>query len=390
MPIFTGTQNNDTLTGTDGDDTIYGGNSQDVLAGLEGNDTIFGGDGDDSLYGGAGNDSLNGGAGQDRIYGGDGDDDIDTGDTANNKSVDTVYGGDGNDTIRSSGNQDQLFGGADSDRFIVVSDGSNFNNLTVNGGEDADGLDNDVLDLRALRITYPNLHITYESGSEGTEDGRILVRTSQNGNELGRITYTGIENIVICFTPGTAIATPKGEVAVETLRAGDRVFTRDNGIQEIAWVGHRVMNAAKLIQAPHLRPVAIKAGALGNGIPERDLLLSPNHRVMMATELTQLYFEESEVLASAKHLIGAKGIATAEVSETTYIHFMCARHEVVLANGAWTESFQPGDHSLKGIDIRQRQEIMKIFPELATHTGLEDYPSARKTLKKHEVKLLIR
>jgi hypothetical protein len=69
---------------------------------------------------------------------------------------------------------------------------------------------------------------------------------------------------------------------------------------------------------------------------------------------------------------------------------MFDQHEVVLSNGAWTESFQPGDYTLKGIGNAQRNEILELFPELKTKAGLEDYQAARKSLKKHEAKLLVR
>lgn len=155
-------------------------------------------------------------------------------------------------------------------------------------------------------------------------------------------------------------------------------------------MGQKEMSGKQLLQNPHLQPILIKAGALGNGLPERDMMVSPNHRVLVASEPTQLYFEENEVLAAAKHMVGADGIHAVDVMQTTYVHFMFERHEVVLSNGAWTESFQPGDYSLKGIGNSQRNEIMEIFPELATKTGLSGYQSARKALKKHEAKLLLK
>ena len=110
----------------------------------------------------------------------------------------------------------------------------------------------------------------------------------------------------------------------------------------------------------------------------------------MSSDLTQLYFEEREVLAAAKHLVGSQGIHRVDVMQTTYIHFMFERHEVVLSNGSWTESFQPGDYSLKGIGNGQRNEILELFPELKLKNGLDNYHSARKALKRHEAKLLIR
>jgi len=155
-------------------------------------------------------------------------------------------------------------------------------------------------------------------------------------------------------------------------------------------MGAKDMTGAQLAANPHLKPVLIRAGSLGNGLPERDMLVSPNHRMLVAGDQTQLYFEETEVLAAAKHLVNGAGIQVVDVVRTSYIHFMFDQHEVVLSDGAWTESFQPGDYSLKGIGNSQRAEILELFPELAEKGGLQDYQAARRTLKKHEAKLLIK
>jgi hypothetical protein len=201
--------------------------------------------------------------------------------------------------------------------------------------------------------------------------------------------FTNIENVIPCFTPGTLIATAKGERLVEELQAGDRIITRDNGFQEIAWVGAKQLSGQELAQRPNLRPVFVKAGAFGDGLPERDMMLSPNHKVLLANDKAELYFDEREVLVAAKHLIGKPGIQQVDVAQTTYIHFMFERHEVVLSDGAWTESFYPGDHSINGMDEAARAEILTLFPELATKEGLKDYRLARTELKKREAQLMI-
>ncbi|OIQ75102.1 hypothetical protein GALL_432310 [mine drainage metagenome] len=202
--------------------------------------------------------------------------------------------------------------------------------------------------------------------------------------------FQNIECVVPCFTPGTLIATPKGERPVEDLKAGDRIITRDNGIQEIRWVGKKAMDWKALAANPHLKPILIQKGALGNGLPESDMLVSPNHRVLVANERTALYFDEHEVLVAAKHLINNRGVHEVASIGTAYIHFMFDHHEVVLSNGAWTESFQPGDYTLKGMGNAQRNEIYDLFPDLKTVEGLETYGSARKTLKRHEAMLLVK
>jgi hypothetical protein len=243
------------------------------------------------------------------------------------------------------------------------------------GFDDDDGVD--ILDLRGMGVHS----ISYDEGR--TDSGTIVFKDGS------QVPFCDVEKVIPCFTPGTLIATIAGERPVEDLKVGDKVITRDNGIQEIAWIGSKTVGGKGLVRAPHLRPILIKVGALGGGLPEADMLLSPNHRVLVASDLTQLYFEEREVLAAAKHLVGAEGVFQIDVMQATYIHFMCEHHEVVLSNGAWTETFQPGDYSLKGIGNSQRNELFELFPELATRVGTRNYAAARRSLKKHEARLLI-
>jgi hypothetical protein len=182
-----------------------------------------------------------------------------------------------------------------------------------------------------------------------------------------------------CFTPGTMITTQRGECPVQHLVAGDRVITRDNGIQPVRWVGKTQMFLHDFQAEPHLLPVFIRKGSLGKGLPERDMMVSPNHRILVANERSTLCFSEREVLVAAKHLT-TQGAHTVQSSGTTYIHFMCDRHEIVLADGIWTESFQPQDQSLKGIGNAQRLEIFELFPELKTAEGIAGYGAARQTV----------
>jgi Ca2+-binding RTX toxin-like protein len=391
-----GGEGDDEILGGEGDDLIYGGlttdafdlpddldgdgdsndvgedlvtnNNRDTISGGAGNDTIYGGDDDDLISGGTGNDYIDGGIDDDVLIGNDGDDTLIGG-----QGDDNISGGDDNDIITGGIGEDTSQGGFGNDTFI----GGNGGDVVV-GGEDADGRDIDVLNLTGSGVD----HIIYNDTDP--EAGTVFF------NDGSTMTFSEIENVIPCFTPGTLIATPRGQVPVEQLHVGDKIITRDNGIQEIAWLGQKEMPGKQLIANPHLKPILIKAGALGNGLPERDMLVSPNHRVLVASDLTQLYFEEREVLAAAKHLVGSAGIHQVDVTNTTYIHFMFERHEVVLSDGAWTESFQPGDYSLKGIGNSQRNEIFELFPELKEKAGIEDYQSARRALKKHEAKLLVR
>ncbi len=370
-----GDQGNDTLSGGEGNDLLFGGIGNDVLSGDRGNDTLNGDEGDDTLRGGAGDDVVNGGVGNDLLYGDNGNDVLYGGD-----GDDVAYGGAGNDTLYGGAGVDSLYGGGDRDLFIVDNQQNGIGDF-IDGNENGD--DYDTLDLSGAGP----LHIVYDPTNP--ENGTVHF-LDEDGNETGTLSFINIENVIPCFTPGTLIATPRGEVPVESLQAGDKVVTRDNGIQEIRWTGEKALTGQDLRLNSHLQPIFIKRGALGNGLPEQDMMVSPNHRLLVANDRTQLYFDEHEVLVAAKHLVGTQGVHAVEAIGVNYIHFMFDRHEVVLSNGAWTESFQPGDYTLKGMGNAQRTEIFELFPELKSEKGLEDYQAARRTLKRHEARLLVK
>jgi hypothetical protein len=177
---------------------------------------------------------------------------------------------------------------------------------------------------------------------------------------------------VACFAQGTIIATPWGEKPVEYLKPGNLVLTRDNGVQDIRWIGSRHIGWKTLSQNAHLRPVLIRSGALGTASPVHDLCVSPNHRVLVRDETGE------EVLAAAKQLVGNPGIEEVAAMGVTYYHIMFERHQVLLSDGLWTESFQPSDYALGTVGNAARAEILTLFPELRTKQGLETYTPARR------------
>ena len=191
----------------------------------------------------------------------------------------------------------------------------------------------------------------------------------EHQNHIPDVAAPKIKGICPCFTPGTLIATPRGEVRVEELSVGDKVVTRDNGFQDIVWTGSRKISWAEIGNEPHLKPVMITQGSLGRGLPEFDLMVSQNHRILVTNDRTALRFNELEVLVAAKHLLTGRTIYEVNSGGTVYHHLMFSRHQVVLSNGAWTESFQPSDFALKGIGNAQRNEIFEIMPDLRGADG---------------------
>ncbi|MGR3748393.1 Hint domain-containing protein [Paracoccus sp. (in: a-proteobacteria)] len=168
-----------------------------------------------------------------------------------------------------------------------------------------------------------------------------------------------------CFTSGTLIRTPDGEVAIEKLAVGDPVLTLDEGYQIVRWIGSRRLSAEDLAARPNLRPIRIRAGALGEGTPFSDLLVSPQHRVLVRSKIAQNMFGTAEVLVAAKQLLSIEGIDVAtDVTQVDYVHFLMEDHQVVISNGAETESLYTGPQALKSVGPAALEEIFLIFPEL--------------------------
>jgi hypothetical protein len=201
-----------------------------------------------------------------------------------------------------------------------------------------------------------------------------------NGGANDPIPYNTIPSI-ICFTPGTFITTPRGPVLVEDLLVDDLVITADNGLQAIRWIGKKRITGARLMAFPKLRPIRIRENAFGRGVPNRDMHVSPQHRMLIDADRALIEHAEREVLAPAKGLINDYSVTVDYgVKYTDYIHILFDRHEIIFANGAATESFHPGHMAMSALDAAPRKELFEIFPEL--QSDINKYgPAARKILQ---------
>lgn len=359
---------NDVLTGYDGSSTVpgdaytnvfYGNAGYDVLSGLGGADSLYGGADNDTVQGGAGDDLVDGGTGNDQLFGDDGADTL-----LGGAGADVLWGGTGGDLLDGDADQDTIYGD--------IGD-------TVTGG--SAGTDLDVLDLTSWGKALTNVY--KDPGNPETGYVEFLDGT---GAVIGTMTFTDIETVIPCFTPGALIATDRGEVAVEDLATGDRVLTCDSGYQEIRWIGQRRLSRAEVAARPEFAPIRIGRGALGPDLPERDLVVSPQHRMLVAGSRSELLFGQHEVLVAARHLAGLPGITVLPPQAVTYIHLLFDQHEIIRANGAWTESYQPGEMTLAGMEDAQRSEILTLFPDL--RLGYL-FPAARLSLRRHESRLLM-
>lgn len=181
-----------------------------------------------------------------------------------------------------------------------------------------------------------------------------------------------------CFGRGTMIETEFGPLPVEELAPGMKVWTRDNGLKPLIWTGSRQLGALHLTAHPNLRPIRISAGALGQHSPGRDLIVSPQHRVLVRSRIAQRMFGTFEVLVAAKQLLQLDGIdVAADLEEVEYFHLLFDQHEVVVSDGAETESLYTGPEALKSVGPAACEEIFALFPELRDRDPAAQTPSAR-------------
>ncbi|MDO5605816.1 MAG: Hint domain-containing protein, partial [Paracoccus sp. (in: a-proteobacteria)] len=325
--------------------------------------------------GGRGNDTVDGGTGNDYVIGG------------------SYTAANGTNTLIDDLEADTLIGGAGNDTFAVgqhdlIADFNTGDNQDINDGDQSN---NDFVDLspyynydsmraynaaHGTHYTYPLQWMRDDQKDDGVlnqgfiinPDGSHtpLVFTIQNGGSaVDGAELTWDNTNVACFAEDTLIETCRGAVAIGDLVTGDLVVTRDHGLQPIRWIGRTVLAGARL--SDNLRPVRIRAGALGAGLPLNDLVVSPQHRVLVRSKIAQKMFGAPEVLVAAKQLLSLEGIDLMPVERVTYVHMLFDRHEIVISNGAESESLYTGPEALKSVGRAAQEEIFAIFPELRLH-----------------------
>lgn len=187
--------------------------------------------------------------------------------------------------------------------------------------------------------------------------GTYTLRFTEFGNDdsLGAI----IDNvsIYVCFVRGSMVACDTGEKPVETIEIGDLVKTMDHGLQPVRWVG-----SAKLAGIGANAPVCFQKNTIGN---RRELLVSPQHRMLLKGWQAEILFGKAEVLASAISLVNDQTIQQKQMPEVEYFHILFDRHEIIFAEGAASESFHPGIDAVSALEKTAKTEVLALFPELA-------------------------
>ncbi|WP_299591722.1 Hint domain-containing protein [uncultured Tateyamaria sp.] len=291
------------------------------------------------------------------------------GDGANNETVQTQeqFGQIGQQTVFIDGTERQIIW----DYTFTVTDGTTTWEIAVidvdlnNDNDLNDGVDASATDEDGYYLVFPD-------GIPPPNTDLTIGGIVDNG-EL--VPHTSLGGTVVCFTSGMQINTPHGACAIEDLSEGDLVNTAASGPQPILWTGQTTVAATG-----DLAPVVISAGTLGN---DRDLIVSPQHAILLSDWRAELLFGQDEVLVRAKDLLCMDGVYCKTGGCVTYHHILLEEHNVVQSYGIWSETLYPGSIAMGAVGDHARLEIETLFPDLASYG-----PMCAPCLKGYEAHLL--
>jgi hypothetical protein len=244
-------------------------------------------------------------------------------------------------------------------------------NWTVEGGLDGD------FSYRSGTLRFgPGLlqrYLAVQSQDNNVDDGlgperpftvTITAADPSKVDVFNGIAISAIIDDEYCLLAGTLIATPSGEVPIESLRIGDLVKTADGAPVPIKWIGRQSIPLRQARQADRL-PICVRSGALGAGLPRRDLYTSPDHALFIDGVLVH-----ASALENGRSIVAAENLSLKTIE---YYHIEAEGHELIVAEGVAVETF---------IDNEPRQK----FDNYAEYELLYPNPSMMQPLNLPRVK----
>lgn len=192
----------------------------------------------------------------------------------------------------------------------------------------------------------------------------------------------------MCFAAGSVVRCEDGLRPIETITAGDLMWTADQGYQPVQWVAETHVD---LSERPDLAPVEILRGAIASKLPARPVLVSPEHRVLVTGHRVELYAGLDEALVPARLLVNGKTIRQrSDLACVIYYHLMFSDHEIIDSGGLFSESYHPETLSLGALPSDQRAALYQKYPHLRLFGDAASGPLARPELRGQAAALLVR
>lgn len=259
--------------------------------------------------------------------------------------------------------------------YTIVFNGSDGNSYTLTSFNFSPNTNNEIPDAVFWEDAIPPA-------------GTVLTVTSEinptGGNARDYNTF------VTCFCAGTLIETQKGPKPVESLSPKDRIATQSGAFVPVLRVYSRRITLAELTAHPNLRPVVIRQGAMGQGVPHRDLRVSRQHRLAVTSPICKRMFGTDQALVAAIRMTKLSGIYVEDqTADIVYYHVMLENHEVIYAEGAPAESLYLGKAALQSLPKAALEEIPAIFPDLRSG-HLAPKPAGHIPLGKRQKTLIAR
>ncbi|WP_164658571.1 Hint domain-containing protein [Tropicibacter sp. Alg240-R139] len=196
----------------------------------------------------------------------------------------------------------------------------------------------------------------------------------------------------VCFVMGTLIRAVRGYTPIEELKPGDKVWTRDRGLQHIKWIESSAVRLGRMKRDPALQPVRIGKDALGRGQPRNDIYVSQQHRILVCGPAVELLFGEPEALVCASDLCHWPGVEIVlPDDDIRYYHILLDRHEILDADGVPAESLFLGEEALYQLSSEALQELAAIFDEdVPGPPGAGFGQAARMLLRSYEAQAILK
>jgi hypothetical protein len=310
-----------------------------------------------------------------------------------NATVQVYSGGTTTDTLVTSAGYLELFGGANSvvtissggfvDFFggsldgvqiaggqlevdaVLGSAGANF--VTGTAGEIYDDENTITAPISGFAagdaIILDNLEFVSGGTTVSTTGDQVTVTTSAGSVQVDIVNASALDlavgpsdygaaelTAIACYGHGTLIATPIGARPVEMLAIGDLVLTAFGAHRAVRWIGKRSYAGRFLAANPAVQPIRFRSGSLGHGLPRRDLLVSPQHAMVL-----------DGLLIPARCLVNGTTISEERgLDRVDYVHVELDTHDVLLAEGAPSESFLDDDS--RGM-FHNASEFTTLYPE---------------------------
>lgn len=185
---------------------------------------------------------------------------------------------------------------------------------------------------------------------------------------LGQIDADGVEaeGFTGGLVEGANVRTPCGPRRIELVRPGDMIVTRNNGLQPVRMIWKRMVTQDYMRQNPDAAPIRLKPRAIGPMMPQRDLLVAGDHRLLIPGYRVVGMPDEKGLLVEAREIAGTgDGIYVDRSMESvTYFQMVFDSHQVLTANGLPVESFLPNAPAIAQLCASNRDALVARFPQL--------------------------